>query len=143
MAGKVPNRYLPPTGGPLNPAQKPVGYGLKGTPFYNIEKYHQSEAFREKQARKQLLGNGPHPPYNGGNPPRRGAGGGTIAPGPGGLRPPRGGGLGGISIATGNRLGGVRPTFPHPGAPAAPGTADQHVEALRLAMVRAQEGGLR
>lgn len=142
MAGKLPNRNLPPTGGPLNPAQKPVGYGLKGHPFYNIEKYHQSKAFAQKQAGKQLL-SGPHPPYNGGNPPRRGPGG-TIAPGPSGGAPRGGGnGPGGISIAMGNRLGGVSPSFPHPGAPAAPGTADQHVEALRQAMVRAQEGGLR
>lgn len=38
-------------------------------------------------------------------------------------------------LAQGNRLAGASPTFPHTGAAAAPGTADQHVNTLRQQMM--------
>lgn len=95
---------------------QPVGYGLKGTPFYNIDKYHQSKAFAQQKAKKAAQG---FPAVPGSPPPPR-------------QQP----------LAQGNRLPGVSPNFPHVGAPAASGTADQHFEAARAAVVRAQERGL-
>lgn len=48
---------------------KPVGYGLQGNPFYNIEKYHQSKAFaqRQKAGRAGVIPPPPQAPRGMGN----------------------------------------------------------------------------
>lgn len=115
----TPSEGYKPTPTPINPGRarasgmKPVGYGLKGEAFYDIEAYHQSKAYaiQQKQGRAPVTPTAPPPPQQ-----------------------PRG---------MGNRLGGVSPSFPHAGAPAAGGTMDEHMEAAREAMLRATEGGMR
>lgn len=136
MAGKTPNRTTQPGTGPkpIN-ARKVVGRGINGGAFYSEAAYHQSAAYR--------LRGGGGPPQQGGQPPqptnpglpgRTPGGGGTIrGRGPTSVWSP-------INVSPGNRLPGVSPTFPHPGAPPAPGTADQHVDQVRTAIVRGGGG---
>lgn len=129
MAGKLPTRTTQPGTGPkpIN-ARKVVGRGVNGNPFYSEAKYHQSAAYRMKAGGPPQQGGQPPQPTNPGLPYRSGPG-----AGPGRLPRP-------TSVfsqmGSGNRLQGVSPTFPHPGAPPAPGTADQHVDQARAAMLR-------
>lgn len=87
-------------GGPIESKPKPVGYGRFGRPFYDINAYRRSAAFRQGKS------GGPQRPH----PPEQ-------------------------PLAQGNRLAGVSHSFPHTGAAAVPGTADQHINDLRGQML--------
>jgi len=133
MAGRVPNRSTQPGTGPrpINKRGPVVGRGLNGNPFYSEAAYRNSAAYK--------IRGGGGPPQQGGQPPT------PTNPALPGRTPGGGGTMRGrvptsvfspINRVPGNRLPGVSPTFPHPGAPPAPGTFDQHLEQARAQIVR-------
>lgn len=110
--GRSGGRPTLPSGPPVAPApggggqrEKPVGYGLKGRPFYDLNNYLKSKAY--KSGRTRPVGNG--------NP---------------------------MPLQAAQRLPGATQTFPHTGAAAAPGTADQHLDQVRQGIAQNPAGGM-